>query len=203
MAKAPSQSARTKPKAKKKAATRKAKPGASKGATAARKKKFVESFVANGGNATQAGIDAGYSPKTAYSQGARLLKDVEILAQIDARRTELSNKYELTTETLIRSMARAVFFDPRKLYDENGQLKAITDLDDDTADALTGIEVTFERVHGKDTPTDVVTGVKKYKWLDKNTAREQANKHLGLYEKDNKQKPQIIERIERIIVEKK
>ena len=39
---------------------------------------FVTEYIKNGGNATQAAIAAGYSEKTAYSQGSRLLKDVEV-----------------------------------------------------------------------------------------------------------------------------
>lgn len=39
---------------------------------------FVTEFIKNGGNATQAAIAAGYSEKTAYSQGSRLLKSVEV-----------------------------------------------------------------------------------------------------------------------------
>ena len=39
-------------------------------------------------NATQAAIRSGYSKKTAYSQGQRLLKHVEIKAYIDARMAE-------------------------------------------------------------------------------------------------------------------
>ena len=44
---------------------------------------FVESYCSNGFNATQAAITAGYSETTAYSQGSRLLKDVEIKAAVD------------------------------------------------------------------------------------------------------------------------
>ena len=43
---------------------------------------FVEAFC---GNATEAALKAGYSPKTAYSQGQRLLKNVEVKAAIAAR----------------------------------------------------------------------------------------------------------------------
>lgn len=39
-------------------------------------------------NATQAAIRSGYSKKTAYSQGQRLLKHVEVKAYIDARMAE-------------------------------------------------------------------------------------------------------------------
>jgi phage terminase small subunit len=40
-------------------------------------------------NATQAAINAGYSRKTAYSQGSRLLKDVEVRESIDRLKTQL------------------------------------------------------------------------------------------------------------------
>ena len=43
---------------------------------------FVEAFC---GNATEAALKAGYSPKTAYSQGQRLLKSVEVKAAIAVR----------------------------------------------------------------------------------------------------------------------
>lgn len=39
---------------------------------------FVTEYLKNGNNATQAAISAGYSEKTAYSQGSRLLKSVEV-----------------------------------------------------------------------------------------------------------------------------
>lgn len=42
-----------------------------------RQKAFCEYYAATG-NATQAAVDAGYSRRTAYSQGQRLLKNVEV-----------------------------------------------------------------------------------------------------------------------------
>ena len=42
-----------------------------------RQRTFVEIY-SNSGNAKQAAIQAGYSEKTAYSQGHRLLKNVDV-----------------------------------------------------------------------------------------------------------------------------
>jgi phage terminase small subunit len=39
---------------------------------------FVTEYIRNGNNATQAAIAAGYSERTASSQGSRLLKSVEV-----------------------------------------------------------------------------------------------------------------------------
>lgn len=116
-----------------------------------------------------------------------MLKDAKVLQQIEERQQELASKYELTTESVIKSLSQAVHFDPRKLYRDDGTLKLVTELDDDTAAALSGFEVTEEKGSGDDRGK-VVGYTKKIKWLDKNTAREQAMKHLGLYMEDNRQK---------------
>jgi phage terminase small subunit len=48
---------------------------------------FVEAYC---GNATEAALKAGYSPMSAYSQGQRLLKNVEVKAAIAARQAPSS-----------------------------------------------------------------------------------------------------------------
>jgi phage terminase small subunit len=50
----------------------------------AKQRAFVDSYIANGFNATQAALSAGYSEASAYSQGSRLLKNVEIRTAIDS-----------------------------------------------------------------------------------------------------------------------
>ena len=52
---------------------------------APKQQKFIELYD---GNATQAALAAGYSPKTAYSQGQRLLKKAEIITAIKKRETK-------------------------------------------------------------------------------------------------------------------
>ena len=44
------------------------------------------------GNATQSAINAGYSEKTAYSAGQRLLKDVEVQTRIKELQGEIKNQ---------------------------------------------------------------------------------------------------------------
>lgn len=55
-----------------------------------RKEKFALEWVIDN-NATQAAIRAGYSKRTAYSIGQRLLKDVEVRKCIDDRLAELES----------------------------------------------------------------------------------------------------------------
>lgn len=61
----------------------------------AKQQAFVEAYD---GNATQAALKAGYSPKTAYSQGQRLLKNVEVKAAIAARQAPASSARIATRE---------------------------------------------------------------------------------------------------------
>lgn len=55
-------------------------------------------------NATEAAIKAGFSEKTARSQGSRLLTDVDISTYLDAQRQKLQGKIELDQEWVLRRL---------------------------------------------------------------------------------------------------
>lgn len=55
-----------------------------------RQQRFVQEYLLDL-NATQAAIRAGYNEKTAYSQGQRLLKNVEVKTAIDTCLNDISN----------------------------------------------------------------------------------------------------------------
>lgn len=55
-------------------------------------------------NATEAAKKAGYSEKTAYSSGQRLLKDVEISRIIDERKEDIAKEAGLTKLRIIRKL---------------------------------------------------------------------------------------------------
>ncbi|MDY7025909.1 MAG: terminase small subunit [Pseudomonadota bacterium] len=59
---------------------------------------FVKEYLANGWNATQAAIKAGYSEKTAYSQGQRLLKHVEIKKELEKQQKKTKESYMISAE---------------------------------------------------------------------------------------------------------
>ncbi len=94
---------------------------------------------------------------------------------------------------MLRNLAQTLFFDPRNLFNDDGSLKSARDLDDETAQALASLEV-VEMINGKGKNTAPVY-TKKLKWLDKNAARDQAMKYLGLFEKDNEQATNAVARI--------
>lgn len=69
-----------------------------------KQKRFVRAYKTNGNNATKAALSAGYSKKTAYSQGQRLLKNVEIKKALGLEEEKLKQKYEYTVEKLIEEL---------------------------------------------------------------------------------------------------
>ena len=64
---------------------------------------FVAEFLVDL-NATQAAIRAGYSEKTAYSQGQRLLKNVEVDAAIKAAQAERAEKTQRTALDVLKDI---------------------------------------------------------------------------------------------------
>jgi phage terminase small subunit len=170
-----------------KRAKKRVKAGTSKASAAHRRALFVEAYLRNGGNATQASIEAGFPPISAGRNADRLMKDSEISAKIASRRAELLAAAEkltaITSEEVVLSMTRAVRFDPRKLFRPDGSMVPIYELDDDTALALQAIEVDEIKADGQ-----LLGFTRKIKACDRNVAREQAHKFFGHYKEDNKQK---------------
>jgi phage terminase small subunit len=107
--------------------------------TAGRQRLFVLEYLKDL-NATQAAIRAGYSPRTAEAAGSRLLRNVKVLAEIQAAMDKRSKKLELTAEYTLRAITNIGHFDPRKLFDEKGNMKDIPDLDADTARNISGFD---------------------------------------------------------------
>lgn len=150
-------------------------------ALTARQERFVAEYLVDL-NATQAAIRAGYSPKTAQEQASRLLSNVMVAKLVEEKRQNHQQNTGITAERVLREVAGLAFFDVRKLVNADGSPKAITDLDDETARAIQGIELQTV----KDGENDLAL-VRKYKIADKNAALEKLMKHLGLFEKDNSQ----------------
>ncbi len=71
--------------------------------TTPKQKRFIEEYAVDL-NATQAAVRAGYAKKTAYSQGQRLLKKVEIETAIQATLVEVSKRVEVTVDDVVAGL---------------------------------------------------------------------------------------------------
>lgn len=162
-----------------------------------KQQRFVEEYLVDL-NATQAAIRAGYSADTAYSQGQRLLKNVEVAAALGSAMEERSQRTEITADRVLKELAKIGFSDIRKavrwysqtnvaMVDTESDVEALAeegalrfavanqvelissnDLDDDTAAAVAEI--------GQSS-----TGALKIKMYDKRAALVDIGKHLGMF----------------------
>lgn len=81
----------------------------------------------------------------------------------------------ITRERVLREIARLAFSDPRRLFDEEGNLKPVHELDDDTAAAVESIDVSvLPRSSGGHQ-------TRKVKLWDKKSALAKLGEHLGLF----------------------
>lgn len=146
-----------------------------------KQRRFVEEYLVDL-NATQASIRAGYSQKTAYSVGHENLSKPEIADAIAEAKAERSRRTQVTQDQVIRELARLGFSDLRKVMTKDGALLSPEEWDDDTAAAISSLEVVT--VHKGDEDGEgrkVPERVHKIKVWDKNSALEKLGKHLGLY----------------------
>ena len=70
-----------------------------------KQQRFVEEYLVDF-NATRAAIRAGYSKKTAYSQGERLLRHAEVAAAVEAGKAELAKLTRISAEEVIEGLRR-------------------------------------------------------------------------------------------------
>jgi phage terminase small subunit len=147
---------------------------------------FVAEYISNGGNGAQAAIKAGWSKACAAQNANRALRNAyvqEALKQHRARLAdELAEKHGLTVDRILGELRRLALSDVRKLFNADGTMKPLHDLDDDTAAMIAAVDVQEVKVDGS-----AIAQVKKVKLWDKNSALDKAMKHLGLYERDNEQ----------------
>lgn len=139
---------------------KRAKPGQNKAAVASRLSKFIEVYLSNNQNGTDAAISAGFSPRTAASQASRLLRNVKVQEKLNARRQELLDKFELNTDAVLRELARISYFDLGKCFDDKGAVKSISKIDDHTRRAIASYRAATETLPAEVTAFNKVAGLR-------------------------------------------
>lgn len=121
-----------------------------------------------------------------YPKASNLMANGKVSARVAELRERITSIGIASAERVLLEASRLALFDPRKLFCDDGSPKPINELDDDTAAALSGLDVT-EEWDGSGEGRVFVGMTKKYKIADKNSALEKLFKHHGLYGEDNKQ----------------
>ncbi len=164
-----------------------AKAGTSPAAARDRRQAFVDAYLTNGRNGTQAAIAAGFAANGAGVTAVRLLKEPLIAAKVAQHVEKAQAISGLTVERTLQEVARLAYFDPRQLLRDDGSLKPINELDADTAAAIASLEQD-DITEGEGDLQKTIGTARKVKLHSKTAALEMAMRHLGQYEKDNRQK---------------
>lgn len=132
-------------------------------------------------NSTESAKKAGYSEKTAYSQGCRLLKNVKIKSYIDKSLKERASKLDITPNRILEELSHIAFFNISNIFD-GSTLKEVADLPQSVTRAISSVKSRVEKTDG-----ETFSEVMEIKSNDKLKALEMLMKHLGMYEADNGQ----------------
>jgi phage terminase small subunit len=149
-------------------------------------------------NGTQSAIYAGYAEASARIEASRLLDREDVQTYLQGLRAILDEKTGISQQKVLEEIAKIAFADIRNFYKGDDQLKAITDLDDNEAAALMSVKMYEE--YTPDGPIGMNKEIKMYNKLD---GLEKLARHLGMYEKDNRQKDQPITKLQVEIVRPK
>ncbi len=136
----------------------------------ARRAAFVREFLVDG-NATQAAIRAGYSPRSAVHSAKRLLRMPAITEAIAKAQAEAAKRNEITVDRVLQELSRIAFHDPSKIVTvSKRQAVRITPTEDLDEDSRRCVESVGESQHGL-----------RIKLLDKTKALELLGKYLDMW----------------------
>jgi hypothetical protein len=73
-----------------------------------KQQRFVACYIANGGNGTQAAIEAGYAPRSAAVTASEMLKMEKVRKKLEAEKTEQLDRLALDGDWIIHKLMEAV-----------------------------------------------------------------------------------------------
>lgn len=145
----------------------------------ARKRRFVDEYLVDL-NATEAAKRSGYSAKTAYSIGQRLLKDVEIAASIAVEQDARAARVQVRADEVLRELVAIVRTNPSHFTtDAEGNLALRDPNDMESWRAVASVKQKTRFIPQKNDEPIVEKEV-EFKLWDKNAGIDKAMRHLGI-----------------------
>lgn len=137
-----------------------------------RRERFILEYLANNHHGEKAAIVVGCRPgAVARSYAARVLADHRVQKRITELNSVTAHHLGITRAKLMERLNNQSGCNPKKMFNQDGSLKRIVDLDDETAAGIAGFEV-----------TSILEGmgkVTKVKFRDSRAATDSLNKMLG------------------------
>jgi len=106
---------------------------------------FAAEYCSNGYNATEAYMftHPRACRRSAQTLGTLTLKHPIVQGILDEARGRLMKKLEISEERILQEVACIALLDPRELFDEEGDPKKITELDEHVRRAVAGVDVKY------------------------------------------------------------
>ena len=130
---------------------------------------------------------ANMKPETIHVKANELFNVGKVTVRVQELQNELKERNNITIDEIVGNLADMLQFDLAELYDGNGNLKKIHQIPKKAR--LMIAEFCSDEIIAKGKS---IGQSKKIKVFDKLSVMEKLMKHLGGYEKDNKQKDQSI-----------
>lgn len=130
-------------------------------------------------NATQAAIRAGYSEKTAGSQGFALLKKLEIQSYLNEIKTERMDEAKIDAQYVLNRLVEIDRMDVIDILNDDMSIKPISEWPKVWRQYLSGFDLA-ELFDGAGDQREMVGVLKKIKWPDKVRNLELLGKHTAI-----------------------
>ena len=148
------------------------------------RQRFVNEYLKDL-NATQAAARAGYSERSAYTQGPRLLSDPDVKAAIDAAIARRNKRLELSQDKVVRELVKIGMADIKDYLSYRTERTMVGM--DDAGKPVIGYAPVIELVPSEDVDGTLIQevsisqkGVFSFKLADKMKALELLARHLGM-----------------------
>ncbi|EGK71919.1 Bacteriophage terminase small subunit [Methyloversatilis universalis FAM5] len=144
-----------------------------------RQQRFVDEYLIDL-NATQAATRAGYSAKTAASQGERLLRNVDVAAAIAAAKKARTERTEVDADYVLKRMIEIDQMDVLDIMDDDMAIKPVSEWPKVWRQYLSGFDLA-EMFEGRGEQREMIGILKKIKWPDKVKNLELLGRHFGMF----------------------
>lgn len=144
-------------------------------------REYVKTF-----NGTAAAKLAGYKPGAAQVTASMILCDPMVTRRVEELKEARWRSMEMSDAELRARIAATARFDPRRLKDAEGNPIPLHKLDDETAWALTGVDIEERTIREQDGDEEALISVRmmKYRAADKNKAQEMLSRMANLFKQD-------------------
>lgn len=130
--------------------------------------------------------------ETANVNGSKLLRNTKVQEYISKKQKEIEKRTEVTQDMVIDELAKIAFFNIKNIYNSNGTLKDIKDIDEETIRAISSVKTLQKAgamkinidMDGKDNEVPIEhiqEQTIEFKTNDKVKALELLGKHLGMF----------------------